>query len=393
MLRTMTFLGAILAAGAVFAAEMRPLPWSPELNKPERYRANTSGEMKISRDAESDALRFDMKFKPGTDFWCYPVFTFQAPFECFPDAEEMRFDVRVESNDPSKPVKLAYLMVEGNEMIAYPKPTGEWQEVRINLKEKVKAPEQAGFFRIGINPTADEATLFLRNVQFLSSRKPSGTMDAAWAVIPAAPGTVFTEKEPLKFTLRDGFQVPCDYVVRDWQGKEVAKGAWPEAGRGELILGALPRGYYTLTLDSSAMDFDGVRGFGIVVDPADRRRDVAHGQFGGELFLKSRHIGEGIEQVFPRFPGRPGLSGSGRHRQFIGPLVVLGRLFIEGGLILGFGTFRLYSGRLGPLLFDFCFEQWIGGKFLGQPFLQIEARQGEEFKTLKLPGGKLLFLT
>ena len=305
MLRVVTMIGAVLAAGAVFAAEMRPLPWSAELNKPERYRANSSGEMKISRDAESDALRFDMKFKPGTDFWCYPVFTFQAPFECFPDAEEMRFDVRVESNDPAKPVKLAYVMVEGNEMIAYPKPTGEWQEVRIDLKEKVKAPEQAGFFRIGINPTADEATLFLRNVQFLSSRKPSGKMDAAWAVIPAAPGTVFTEQEPLKFTLRDGFQVPCEYVVRDWQGKEVANGTWPDEGRGELNLDALPLGYYTLTLDSPAMDFDGVRGFGIVVDPGARKRnpesffamDTAQSWLGRAGAENTRHPYNGFETI------------------------------------------------------------------------------------------------
>ena len=82
----------------------------------------------------------------------------------------------------------------------------------------------------------------------------------------AAPGTVFTEKSELSFSLRKEGYLPARYTVLDWRGNRVDSGLWSS---GELVLRKkLPRGYYKLRLDTPKLK--GERSFIIVADPEKR---------------------------------------------------------------------------------------------------------------------------
>ena len=82
----------------------------------------------------------------------------------------------------------------------------------------------------------------------------------------AAPGTVFTEKSELSFSLRKEGYLPARYTVLDWRGNRVDSGLWSS---GELVLRKkLPRGYYNLRLDTPKLK--GERSFIIVADPEKR---------------------------------------------------------------------------------------------------------------------------
>ena len=82
----------------------------------------------------------------------------------------------------------------------------------------------------------------------------------------AAPGTVFTEKSPLIFSLRKDGYLPARYTVLDWRGNRIDSGLWSS---GELVIRKkLPRGYYKLSLETPKLK--GVRSFIIVADPEKR---------------------------------------------------------------------------------------------------------------------------
>lgn len=104
----------------------------------------------------------------------------------------------------------------------------------------------------------------------------AGPVDVSWAVMPQAPSGVFLEKEPLVFSLRDGFRRNCSYRVADFTGKTVAEGTWPEDGKGALTLSGLPRGYYTIRLSGSDCDYEDAASFGVVAEPRRPSPDMPY---------------------------------------------------------------------------------------------------------------------
>ncbi len=95
----------------------------------------------------------------------------------------------------------------------------------------------------------------------------AGSVDVSWAVVPQAPSGAFLEQEPLRFTLREGFQKACRFQVSDVYGKTVSEGEWPEGGKGTLTLSGLPRGYYTIRLSAPGSDYEDCATFGVVSRP------------------------------------------------------------------------------------------------------------------------------
>ena len=63
-----------------------------------------------------------------------------------------------------------------------------------------------------------------------------------------APATVFTLKEPLLFTLKEPGLLPLRWELKDWHGKTLKKGNWPEGDTSTLELEALSTGYDQLFL-------------------------------------------------------------------------------------------------------------------------------------------------
>ncbi|HQC42106.1 MAG TPA: hypothetical protein PLV91_01380 [Verrucomicrobiota bacterium] len=88
-----------------------------------------------------------------------------------------------------------------------------------------------------------------------------------------APATVFTLKEPLLFTLKEPGLLPLRWELKDWHGKTLKKGNWPEGDTSTLELEALSTGYYQLFLSGERGAFEGSSSFTVVADPATRTRN------------------------------------------------------------------------------------------------------------------------
>jgi len=169
---------------ALGAAEMRPVSWSDSTNTAKRFQANTSGKMTIADDADQKAVRFDVEFKPGTDFWVYPAMTFKDG-ESLSDVKQIRFEFKAVQGNPDAKYTCAYVMFDGEKQyFTLPTPTTEYQTVVIDVPQAVKNPAAAKNIKIGMNPKDPKLTYFVRNLQFLTSDADSATTAAnelAWS--------------------------------------------------------------------------------------------------------------------------------------------------------------------------------------------------------------------
>ncbi len=87
----------------------------------------------------------------------------------------------------------------------------------------------------------------------------------AATITAEAPGTVFTNREPLRFQLNQRPPAPLRYEVRNFRGRIVTAGEW--SGEGHLELAPLPPGYYVLSTGEKNRECS----FVVTVDPAERK--------------------------------------------------------------------------------------------------------------------------
>ncbi|MBS1369467.1 MAG: hypothetical protein HPZ91_05860 [Lentisphaeria bacterium] len=296
---------AIAAAGLLAAGESVVLPWSEGLNRAERFEKNSSGTMTVRADEKEKAVRFDVEFKPGTDFWCYPRLRLQ-PEETLANAEAIRFEFKAEQKDPAAGYRNAYVMFEnGMPYFKLPEPKQEYRSVTINLAEAVKDPAAVRQLRIGMNPRSEKLTFFIRNIEVLGDPAKQPPCDTADAVVAHAPGAAFIQGEPLRFTLKPYAAAAPGWTLRNWKGELLRTGTWPQDGTRELRLASLPNGYYTLELASDRQAFDGFRSFAVVPDPAEKPRnpemyfamDSAQSWLARPDRANSRHPGDAYETV------------------------------------------------------------------------------------------------
>ena len=151
-----------------------------------------------------------------------------------------------------------------------PKPKPEYQSVTIDLAKAVKNPAAIRQLQIGMNPLSDKLTFFIRNIEVLGNPEKQPPCQTAEAIVVHAPGTVFVQNEPLRFTFKQRtFQAP-EWILKNWKGEIIRTGIWPQTAKRELLLPPLPNGYYTLHLSSNRQKFSGLRSFVVVPDPATR---------------------------------------------------------------------------------------------------------------------------
>ncbi|MDI9400749.1 MAG: hypothetical protein QM428_02300 [Verrucomicrobiota bacterium] len=115
------------------------------------------------------------------------------------------------------------------------------------------------------------ASLFLAVTPSQAAESPPHQTAALIEV--KAPATVFTVTEPLLFALREPDLLPLRWELKDWHGKSLKSGEWPEKAPYTLELNPLPTGYYQLFLSSEKDSFEGFGSFTIVADPATRARN------------------------------------------------------------------------------------------------------------------------
>ena len=253
----------LLVAAAAFAA---PLPWSQGICTAANFQASSSGKMTISNDTKENAVRFDVEFKPGTDFWAYPALNLKG--ESLADVGEIRFEFKAEQQPADAGYRCAYVMFGEKPYFTLPTPKEEYQSVVIDIAKAVKNPAAVKSLKIGMNPKGAKLTFFIRNLEF-QKKKNASAIDTAAAIAAMAPGAAFVQGEPLAFTLKPGVQLPVKWTLKNWKDETVRKGEWTQPG--PLALDALPNGYYKLELaDNETEEFTGFRSFTVVPDPAKR---------------------------------------------------------------------------------------------------------------------------
>ncbi len=269
-MKHITIACTLLATMVGAVAAPRPLPWSEGTNKAARFEVNSSGKMTIVDDVAEKAIRVDVEFKPGTDFWAYPTLRFNSN-ESLADVEQIRFEIKAEQGKADAKYRFAYVMFGGEKSyFTMPAPKAEYQTVTINVADAVKDPAAARFIKIGMNPTDTKLTFHIRNLEFLTEKKGSFAFDAADAISLSAPGSVFLPNEALTFQLKPFAAVPSKWSLRNWKDEVIRQGEWPAAGKDALTLAALPNGYYKLEIASTDADFSGFRSFVVVPDPGKR---------------------------------------------------------------------------------------------------------------------------
>lgn len=168
---------------ALGAAEMRPVSWSDSTNAASRFQTNTSGKMIIADDPAQKAVRFDVEFKPGTDFWVYPALQLYDN-ESLADVKQIRFDFKAMQGNPDAKYTCAYVMFDGEKQyFTLPTPKNEYQTVTIDVPQAVKNPGAARNIKIGMNPQDTKLTYFVRNIQFLTddANDAAAADELAWS--------------------------------------------------------------------------------------------------------------------------------------------------------------------------------------------------------------------
>lgn len=184
-----------------------------ELNRVERWQDNASGVTKRTFDASEKAMRFDFTFRGNVDRWAYPTFK-AASGESLENMNVIEFEIKLVQPETSNRWKAAFLMLTPKGRVALPAPTGQWQTVRINLRDPSLKLNLKGVngLRIGANPTVDRFTMWLRNIR--ADGTAAAPLDAAAEIRCEAPGTVFLDSEPLEFQFtRIGEYAPLRYEI------------------------------------------------------------------------------------------------------------------------------------------------------------------------------------
>lgn len=147
---------------------------SMDFKNPERWRKNSSGDMKISHDDSENAIRFDVSFndKKNSNYWIYPEYPFNAN-ESMKDALAVSFEIKAEQKDGNNKYAHANLMLIKDrqqetgqgDWIAYNAPEEKWKFIVIDLQASSVKPEDIRMIRVGMGPNSEKLTFWIRDMK------------------------------------------------------------------------------------------------------------------------------------------------------------------------------------------------------------------------------------
>lgn len=153
---------------------------------PERWRENSSGDMKISYDANENAVKFQVKFTEDDNYWIYPEYALNED-ESTQNAVGISFDIKAQRLNKGI-YKYKYLMaVEriDNETgkrfdFEFITPVKEWRHAVVDFSKQNRSGfdiSKIKMFRLGMNPkkvkdsNGEELTFWIKNMKVLFPRK------------------------------------------------------------------------------------------------------------------------------------------------------------------------------------------------------------------------------
>ncbi len=238
---------------------------APEFGNPKCWKENSSGRMTITRGAEG-AVCFDVKFRPGTDFWAYPEFSLPEGIPA--DANYLVFEVKMVQAEPEAGYRHAFVMFgyKGGVVAWTPAPWWQLQVIDLSL-HKIDRPA-AKALRIGANPNSPALRFLVRNIRFLEEMPENDAMQAAGLIGSKAPAMLFVNGAVPELRVREHFP-GLSYEVFNHRGFRMARGDVAPDGR--IRLPCLPCGYYRIALDAPGKRIQGTGSFAVIPDPAKRR--------------------------------------------------------------------------------------------------------------------------
>ena len=259
MIRKLLFLSLFLGvAGTLFSAA---LPFSEEMNKPERYQKNSSGKLTIKIDPATQALHFVFSGKKNEkDQWIYPLFVLKDG-ENLKSARTLSFDIKIDQGAASQAL---IILFPGDIHIPYTIPQRDWNHIEIDLTKIKTDLAQIKKIAIGLNTREANLEFSLKNVSLDNGLSQPMAAEGV-QMSNDVGGAYFADRIPT-FSLKPAFTSARGYTLRNSRGTVLQQGNWPEGGKGALCFPGLSRGYYMLTVDG----LDDCRGFAIVPDPATR---------------------------------------------------------------------------------------------------------------------------
>ena len=259
----------LLAAMACAAAPQFPSP--QDLITPSRWRSNSSGHMRMTKDEAEQALRIDVTFSPTVDKWVYPYFDLRQ-YETINGATSLDFEICViEPLDDYKGCREGNAFVNG--FIKYPPPkmANFWQKVSIDLTQKDLS--KIATFQLGLNPYNLQIIFLMKNIHF------NGTPQAPQldpVIVTDTPGNVFFQGDKPVLQMTTAVK-GLAYTLLDWHGKTLQSGNWPQNGTEPLSLPALPNGYYIVNTTNT--DGKTVPSFNFTIVPHPSTRKYPHDSF------------------------------------------------------------------------------------------------------------------
>ena len=292
---------AVLCAVVLRVPAAEP-EWAGRMNRAENWTKNASGELNIVQ--ENGAVRFEAFFAEAGDLWFYPVFALRQ-FDSAAGCTELSFEVKA---DCPGGIRHAFV-IAGGRYLAYPVPGPEWRRVSVKLDPADAATLRT--FSVGLNPeNPGKTTLRVRGFRLVADGGPVDPsllppLPVVMAVKSKPVSGVFYDTEPVRFEFGGSIAGNLRYRVADWTGETVSAGAWPENGGRLLTLPELPRGYYTLALESDSRKFGEPMSFAVVADASTRKPnpesffavDTAQSWLSGAKKWNERFPGEQYEAV------------------------------------------------------------------------------------------------
>jgi len=206
------FFLVVTLAGCALLARAETFLWSESLNDPGRWSGfnnGITGKWNFMTDDTEKAIRFDADFtriRNGAGRAC-PAFRL-LPMESLAGAEKLSFDIKIKPSEKHV-IREAYFILDGipaekgGRINFVPSENGSYKTVTIRLRDVKSDLSKVKQIRIGFKPEGRKVTWHLRNLKI--EGKNTGVArtkkyDTGLSLRAAAPGTMFYETEPLKFT-------------------------------------------------------------------------------------------------------------------------------------------------------------------------------------------------
>lgn len=248
---------------------------------PERWQANSSGQLALSTDPADQSLIVKARFaaeNDGLKNWAYPVLTLQESE--LPDTpKSLTVELKYKCENSEKPrtfkIMLGMLDAEGKKFShafscdAAP----DWKSFAFDLTPIVKDGKKLTSINIGMGAKGKTFEYQIRNLNFSGDQVKKIDTSSAVKVITNEPALLHTAGEPVEFQFSLPDNMPVEYEIVNYRNETILRGEVPDDRK--LTVPCPEPDYYRLILSGRGAIFENFRSFA-VLPHSDSRKWINH---------------------------------------------------------------------------------------------------------------------